>query len=258
MSFVWITAELSPLSLSLHLQPDSFARIKTSSRSSDLDGVWALPFKWDFFFWCDIKSQDTPKPALLRSGRIQNMIFRPFPNRGKMQKQSTISLLKVRSMGQQHRGHRESVTNPESQDPPQTYCFRAWIWTRCPGDVAVHPGLWCTGPCFTALVPASPGDSVYLPWCQGLWSEFKLNISLHSQYYKGQLHLAEHKFFSPPMHACICTYAHTHIHEHASYNQACQSPSLVSLTWKVFSSEAQAFLSWRAFQMSRWDPGIHS
>lgn len=22
---------------------------------------------------------------------------------------------------------RESVTNPESQDPPQTYCFRAWI-----------------------------------------------------------------------------------------------------------------------------------
>lgn len=186
MSFVWITAELSPLSLSLHLQPDSFTRIKTSSRSSDLDGVWALPFKWEFFFWCDIKSQDIPKPALLRSGRIQNLIFRPFPNQGKMKTQSTISLLKVRSVDHQPRDHRESVTNPESQDPPQTYCFSAWIWTRCPGDVAVHPGLWCTGPCFTALVPASPGDSVSplmsrpLEWVSSWTSAFILSITKDS------------------------------------------------------------------------------
>ena len=58
-----------------------------------------------FFFRCDIKSQDTPEPALLRAGRIQNMIFRLFSNRGKMTTQSTISLFKVRSTDQQQRDH---------------------------------------------------------------------------------------------------------------------------------------------------------
>lgn len=63
--------------------------------------------------------------------------------------------------------------------------------------------LYSTGPCFSGWLCISPDVKA-----SGVSS--KLNVSLHSQYYKGQLHLAEHKCFSPPMHACICIHAHTH------------------------------------------------
>ena len=163
MSFVWVTAELFSLFFSIHLQPDSLPGLR---HRLAFWCRWRLGFTltMGFFFWCDIKSQDTPEPALLRAGRIQNMIFRLSSNRGKMMMQSTISLLKVRSTNQPQRGHPGVCYKCRVSGPTPDLLFQ---------NVDVNKML-CIRLC-DALVPASLGgpESPLMPRplegpCRGL------------------------------------------------------------------------------------------
>lgn len=205
----WALSEsLLICSLSLFLLAAWFsARIRTWSSTSDLHRILTLPFGRDFFSRYSIKSRETPDPALLRASRIQNTIFRLSQGRGK-KKLVTISLLKVWSADQRHR-----VTG-------------SFLLKRFPGSTPdlVHQKVrldkrprWLAHSsfgkhCSTAPVPASP-CGVNVAQYHGLWGVptrgLKLNVNLHSWYYKGHL-TTEHRFPQPPKstHMHASTYVH--------------------------------------------------
>lgn len=125
----------------------------------------------------------------------------------------------------------EFVTNAETQAPPQPdasghafeqetrgMCLYIQGWETLPFKVVPASPCASQSPDVRPLGGASPGV-------------FKWNINLHSWSYKEHLPLTT-KFLQPPMRAW---YAHTHTHTStgaAFLQTACQSPSLVSPTWK--------------------------
>lgn len=178
-----------------------------ASHTADLDCVGALPFVWDFFSWCDIKSPNTPDPARLSSDRMQSMTFRLFPNRG--QKKEAICSLPTQS-----EVHKSAAWKPpgsllpmQNPRPCPDLLHQNMRLNKTPGHAAVHSGVWGaalprTGLSFSLCVWISPDVRA-----SGVKPTGRVS-SWSSAFMLRHLHPTDHEFPQPLiMHVCFCTRA---------------------------------------------------